>query len=110
MKKIYVKDCFGQKKLILAMSNKKDAVAIGEVIDENTEKYLHISIKDFVKFAKGVIDEVEDTPDIVEKNLYISRMHVKQLLNSKIRSVERVIPKQFLKFNKTLHIKVRLSD
>lgn len=45
-----------------------------------------------------------------EKILYISRMQAKQLLESKIRRVERIIPKSLLETDDSIKFCIELSD
>jgi len=45
-----------------------------------------------------------------EKILYISRMQAKQLLNNKIRRVERTIPKNQLETEDSIKFCIELSD
>ena len=45
-----------------------------------------------------------------EKILYISRMQAKQLLNNKIKRVERTIPKRMLETEDSIKFCIELSD
>lgn len=47
---------------------------------------------------------------MIEKILYISRMQAKQLLDNKIRRVERIIPKQLLETEDSIKVCIELSD
>ena len=47
---------------------------------------------------------------MIEKTLYISRMQAKQLLDNKIRRVERIIPKQLLETEDSIKVCIELSD
>ncbi len=58
MDKIRCKDYWKQKNLIFGLSNDKKMVAIGEELEENIERFIHIDVKDFIPFAKKVIEEV----------------------------------------------------
>lgn len=57
MDKIRCKDYWKQKNLIFGLSNDKKMVAIGEELEENVERFIHIDVKDFIPFAEKVIKE-----------------------------------------------------
>lgn len=49
-----VKDYWNKKVLVLAFSHDKEIVAIGERLDKNAERYIHIRTKDFLDFADKI--------------------------------------------------------
>jgi hypothetical protein len=48
--KIYIKDYWGDRDLVIGVSSTdKDLVAIGEVLDNNGERYIHINAKELIR-------------------------------------------------------------
>ena len=60
MEKTKCKDYWEKKDLVLGLTSDKKIVSIGEVLDDNTERYLHINVNDFLKFAEMVAKTVKD--------------------------------------------------
>lgn len=89
MEKMHIKDKWGKKDLILSLSHKKDMVGIGEKLDENIDKFLHIDIGKFEEFALNVLMETGRIKK--EADVYISRMQADQLLKCKIQKVTRTL-------------------
>jgi len=56
--KLYFKDYGGERTLILGESTDGEIIAVGEVLDINSEKYLHFKKEDFMKFVKGLKDDL----------------------------------------------------
>lgn len=57
MTRIYVKDFWGDRDLILADSSDGKIIAIGEKIEENAERFLHFKREDFLKFVEEITKE-----------------------------------------------------
>ena len=58
MEKIKCRNYWNDRNLELGLSHDKKMVAIGEQIDTNTVKFIHIKIKDFLDFAEKVTNEL----------------------------------------------------
>jgi hypothetical protein len=52
-----IKDYWNDRVIVLAFSHNKEIVAIGEKIDRNAERFIHIRTKDFLDFADKVEKE-----------------------------------------------------
>ena len=52
----YVKDRWDEKELIISYTG-KDIIAVGEVLEDNAEKFLHFKTEDFIKITEMILKE-----------------------------------------------------
>ena len=60
--KLYVKDFWKQRDIVVADSSTDKLIVIGEVIGKNAEKYIHVNIDDLIKLPvfKNILQKEKD--------------------------------------------------